>query len=104
MEVLGAADELPLMVFGDQEYPEETRLKYRFLDLRREQMQKNMILRSNVVRSIRNRMWDKGFHEFQTPIITASSPEGARDFIVPSRLHPGRFMPCRRHHSSSSSF
>ena len=90
MEVLGAADELPLMVFGDQEYPEETRLKYRFLDLRREQMQKNMILRSNVVRSIRNRMWDKGFHEFQTPIITASSPEGARDFIVPSRLHPGK--------------
>jgi len=90
MEVLGAADELPLMVFGDQEYPEETRLKYRFLDLRREQMQKNMILRSNVVRSIRNRMWEKGFHEFQTPIITASSPEGARDFIVPSRLHPGK--------------
>lgn len=90
MEVLGAADELPLMVFGDQEYPEETRLKYRFLDLRREQMQKNMILRSNVVRAIRNRMWEKGFHEFQTPIITASSPEGARDFIVPSRLHPGK--------------
>ncbi|CTQ48715.1 aspartate--tRNA ligase [Jannaschia donghaensis] len=90
MEVLGAADELPLMVFGDQEYPEETRLKYRFLDLRRQQMQENMILRSNVVRSIRNRMWDKGFNEFQTPIITASSPEGARDFVVPSRLHPGR--------------
>ncbi|MFO6464046.1 aspartate--tRNA ligase [Jannaschia sp. KMU-145] len=90
LEVLGKADELPLMVFGDQEYPEETRLKYRFLDLRREQMQKNMILRSNVVRSIRERMWDKGFNEFQTPIITASSPEGARDFIVPSRLHPGK--------------
>ncbi|WP_298434297.1 aspartate--tRNA ligase [uncultured Jannaschia sp.] len=90
LEVLGKADELPLMVFGDQEYPEETRLKYRFLDLRREQMQKNMILRSNVVRSIRERMWSKGFNEFQTPIITASSPEGARDFIVPSRLHPGR--------------
>ncbi|CTQ32133.1 aspartate--tRNA ligase [Jannaschia rubra] len=90
MEVLGPADELPLMVFGDQEYPEETRLRYRFLDLRREAMQRNMILRSDVVRSIRQRMWDKGFNEFQTPIITASSPEGARDFIVPSRLHPGK--------------
>ncbi|MEL6585617.1 MAG: aspartate--tRNA ligase [Pseudomonadota bacterium] len=90
LEVLGAADELPLMVFGDQEYPEETRLKYRFLDLRRDVMQRNMILRSNVVRSIRNRMWDMDFNEFQTPIITASSPEGARDFIVPSRLHPGK--------------
>ncbi|MEM9797478.1 MAG: aspartate--tRNA ligase [Pseudomonadota bacterium] len=90
LEVLGAADELPLMVFGDQEYPEETRLRYRFLDLRREVMQRNMTLRSDVVASIRKRMWDKGFREFQTPIITASSPEGARDFIVPSRLHPGR--------------
>ena len=90
LEVLGAAGELPLQVFGDQEYPEETRLRYRFLDLRRDAMQKNMILRSNVVRSIRNRMWDQGFNEFQTPIITASSPEGARDFIVPSRLHPGK--------------
>uniref|UniRef100_UPI0035113011 aspartate--tRNA ligase n=2 Tax=Nioella sp. TaxID=1912091 RepID=UPI0035113011 len=91
LEVLGAAGELPLMVFGDQEYPEETRLRYRFLDLRREKMQKNMKLRSDVVRSIRSRMWDKGFNEFQTPIITASSPEGARDFLVPSRLHPGKF-------------
>ncbi|MGB3406657.1 MAG: aspartate--tRNA ligase, partial [Jannaschia sp.] len=90
LEVLGAAGELPLQVFGDQEYPEETRLRYRFLDLRRDVMQKNMILRSNVVRSIRNRMWNMGFNEFQTPIITASSPEGARDFIVPSRLHPGK--------------
>ncbi|WP_299838809.1 aspartate--tRNA ligase [uncultured Jannaschia sp.] len=90
IEVLGAAGELPLMVFGDQEYPEETRLRYRFLDLRREAMQRNMVLRSNVVRSIRQRMWDTGFNEFQTPIITASSPEGARDFIVPSRLHPGK--------------
>lgn len=90
LEVLGAASELPLQVFGDQEYPEETRLKYRFLDLRREQMQKNMVLRSNVVRSMRGRMWDQGFNEFQTPIITASSPEGARDFVVPSRLHPGK--------------
>ncbi|MGI3184222.1 aspartate--tRNA ligase [Nioella aestuarii] len=91
LEVLGASEELPLMVFGDQEYPEETRLRYRFLDLRREKMQKNMKLRSDVVRSIRSRMWDKGFNEFQTPIITASSPEGARDFLVPSRLHPGKF-------------
>ncbi|CUH07185.1 Aspartate--tRNA ligase [Jannaschia seosinensis] len=90
IEVLGKADELPLMVFGDQEYPEETRLRYRFLDLRREAMQRNMVLRSNVVKSIRERMWAKSFNEFQTPIITASSPEGARDFIVPSRLHPGK--------------
>ena len=91
MEVLGTAPELPLMVFGDQEYPEETRLKYRYLDLRREQMQRNMILRSDVVASLRRRMWDSGFREYQTPIITASSPEGARDFLVPSRLHPGKF-------------
>ncbi|MGP6089887.1 aspartate--tRNA ligase [Antarctobacter jejuensis] len=91
LEVLGAADELPLIVFGDQEYPEETRLKYRYLDLRREAMQKSMTLRSDVVASIRRRMWDKEFREYQTPIITASSPEGARDFLVPSRLHPGKF-------------
>ena len=91
IEVLGASDELPLMVFGDQEYPEETRLKYRFLDLRREKLQRNMILRSDVVSSMRQRMWDMKFKEFQTPIITASSPEGARDFLVPSRLHPGKF-------------
>ncbi|MFS4439606.1 aspartate--tRNA ligase [Paracoccaceae bacterium GXU_MW_L88] len=91
MEVLGAADELPLPVFGELDYPEETRLKYRFLDLRRETLHNNMMLRSNVVRSLRNRMWDSGFNEFQTPIITASSPEGARDFLVPSRLHPGKF-------------
>lgn len=91
MEVLGAADELPLMVFGDQEYPEETRLTYRYLDLRREKMQANMKLRSDVVASIRKRMWDQEFREYQTPIITASSPEGARDFLVPSRLHPGKF-------------
>ncbi len=89
--VLGAADDLPMPVFGDLEYPEETRLTYRFLDLRREKLHANMMLRSNVVRSIRNRMWDQGFTEFQTPIITASSPEGARDFLVPSRLHPGKF-------------
>lgn len=91
MEVLGAADELPLMVFGDQEYPEETRLKYRFLDLRREKLHDNMKLRSDVVTSMRKRMWDLDFREYQTPIITASSPEGARDFLVPSRLHPGKF-------------
>ena len=91
MEVLGASGELPLQVFGDQEYPEETRLRYRYLDLRREKMQTNMKLRSDVVASIRRRMWDANFREFQTPIITASSPEGARDFLVPSRLHPGKF-------------
>ena len=91
LEVLGASEELPLMVFGDQEYPEETRLKYRYLDLRREKLQNNMKLRSDVVASMRKRMWAKNFREFQTPIITASSPEGARDFLVPSRLHPGRF-------------
>ena len=89
--VLGQADDLPMPVFGDVDYPEETRLTYRFLDLRREKLHANMMLRSNVVRSIRNRMWDQGFNEFQTPIITASSPEGARDFLVPSRLHPGKF-------------
>jgi len=91
LEVLGASEELPLIVFGDQEYPEETRLKYRFLDLRREAMQDNMKLRSDVVASMRKRMWGLDFREFQTPIITASSPEGARDFLVPSRLHPGKF-------------
>ncbi|MCA0929121.1 aspartate--tRNA ligase [Ruegeria profundi] len=91
LEVLGAADELPLMVFGDQDYPEETRLRHRYLDLRREGMQRNMTLRSDVVASMRRRMWDQGFREYQTPIITASSPEGARDFLVPSRLHPGKF-------------
>src|SRR5690606_32146176 len=87
----GPADELPLPVFGDQDYPEETRLAYRFLDLRRETLHNNIMLRSKVIRSLRNRMWDQNFTEFQTPIITASSPEGARDFLVPSRLHPGKF-------------
>ncbi|WP_120500631.1 aspartate--tRNA ligase [Roseovarius sp. EL26] len=91
LEVLGSSEELPLIVFGDQEYPEETRLRYRYLDLRREVMQRNMIMRSDVVASIRRRMWDINFREYQTPIITASSPEGARDFLVPSRLHPGKF-------------
>jgi len=91
MEVLGASEELPLQVFDEPDFPEETRLKYRFLDLRRETLHNNIILRSNVVKSIRNRMGDQGFNEFQTPIITASSPEGARDFLVPSRQHPGKF-------------
>jgi aspartyl-tRNA synthetase len=91
LTVLGAAEDLPMPVFGDVEYPEETRLTYRFLDLRRDKLHNNMMLRSNVVRSMRKRMWDQGFNEFQTPIITASSPEGARDFLVPSRLHPGKF-------------
>lgn len=91
IEVLGPAEELPLPVFGEQDYPEETRLAYRFLDLRRDGLHNNMMLRSNVVRWLRQKMWDQGFNEFQTPIITASSPEGARDFLVPSRLHPGKF-------------
>ncbi|AWD22809.1 aspartate--tRNA ligase [Fuscovulum blasticum] len=91
VEVLGPAEDLPLPVFGEADYPEETRLTYRFLDLRRDTMHQNMMLRSNVVRWLRMKMWDQGFTEFQTPIITASSPEGARDFLVPSRLHPGKF-------------
>jgi len=91
LEVLGQAEELPLMVFGEQDYPEETRLRYRYLDLRRQKLQDNMKLRSDVVASIRRKMWDRDFREYQTPIITASSPEGARDFLVPSRLHPGKF-------------
>ncbi|KGJ18480.1 aspartate--tRNA ligase [Paracoccus sanguinis] len=89
--ILSPADELPLPVFGDQDYPEETRLAYRFLDLRRESLHANIMLRARVVKWLRDAMWDAGFTEFQTPIITASSPEGARDFLVPSRLHPGKF-------------
>ena len=91
IEVLGEAKELPLPVFGDQDYPEETRLKYRFLDLRRERLHGNIMLRGQVVDSLRARMKGQGFNEFQTPILTASSPEGARDFLVPSRIHPGKF-------------
>ncbi len=91
LEVLGKADELPLQVFGDQDYPEETRLKYRFLDLRRDKLHKNIMTRGEVVDAIRRRMKGQGFFEFQTPILTASSPEGARDFLVPSRIHPGKF-------------
>jgi len=89
--VQSAAAELPMPVFGDQEYPEEIRLKYRYLDLRREQVHANIVLRSKVISSIRRRMIDQGFTEFQTPILTASSPEGARDYLVPSRVHPGKF-------------
>ena len=90
-EVLSAANDLPMPVFGEQDYPEETRLKYRFIDLRREDMHNNIILRSKVISFIRNKMINEGFLEFQTPILTASSPEGARDFLVPSRMHPGKF-------------
>ncbi|MFA5123521.1 aspartate--tRNA ligase [Zavarzinia sp.] len=89
--VQSAAEELPMPVFGDQEYPEDIRLKYRFLDLRREKLHQNIILRSKVIASLRRRMIEQGFMEFQTPILTASSPEGARDFLVPSRMHPGKF-------------
>ncbi|MGZ3289478.1 MAG: aspartate--tRNA ligase [Xanthobacteraceae bacterium] len=91
IEVLGAAAELPMPVFGDQEYPEDIRLKYRFLDLRRERLHRNIMIRGAVIDSIRRRMKEQGFFEFQTPILTASSPEGARDYLVPSRLHPGKF-------------
>jgi len=91
IEVLGPAAELPMPVFGEQEYPEEIRLKYRFLDLRREKLHNNIMLRGRVIDSIRKRMKDGGFFEFQTPILTASSPEGARDYLVPSRIHPGKF-------------
>ncbi|MRI54293.1 aspartate--tRNA ligase [Methylobacterium sp. DB1607] len=91
LEVLGPAGELPLPVFGDQEYPEETRLKYRFLDLRREKLHANIMKRGAIIDSLRRRMREGGFFEFQTPILTASSPEGARDYLVPSRVHPGKF-------------
>jgi len=91
VKIQSTAQELPLPVFGELDYPEETRLKWRFLDLRRERLHKNITLRSNVIQSIRRRMVAQGFTEFQTPILTASSPEGARDFLVPSRMHPGKF-------------
>jgi len=89
--VQSRADELPLPVAGEQDYPEDIRLKYRFVDLRRETMHRNIMLRSQVIASLRRRMIEQGFNEFQTPILGASSPEGARDYLVPSRLHPGRF-------------
>ncbi|MFE1598745.1 aspartate--tRNA ligase [Methylobacterium sp. ID0610] len=91
LEVLGQAVELPMPVFGDLDYPEETRLRYRFLDLRREKLHANIMKRGAIIDSLRRRMREGGFFEFQTPILTASSPEGARDFLVPSRLHPGKF-------------
>ena len=91
VSIQSRAEELPLPVFGDLDYPEETRLRYRFLDLRRDRLHHNIVLRSQVIQSIRRRMVERGFMEFQTPILTASSPEGARDFLVPSRLHPGKF-------------
>jgi len=91
VDVQSGADELPMPVSGDQEYPEDIRLRYRFLDLRREKVHANMMLRSKVISSLRQRMTDQGFTEFQTPILTASSPEGARDYLVPSRVHPGKF-------------
>ncbi len=89
--LLSAAGDLPMPVFGETDYPEDIRLKYRFLDLRRERLHQNIVLRSQVISSLRRRMIDQGFMEFQTPILTASSPEGARDFLVPSRMHPGKF-------------
>ncbi|MEX0841856.1 MAG: aspartate--tRNA ligase [Xanthobacteraceae bacterium] len=91
IEVLGPAAELPVPVFGEQDYPEEMRLKYRFLDLRRDHLHANIMKRGAIVDSLRRRMKEQGFFEFQTPILTASSPEGARDYLVPSRLHPGKF-------------
>jgi aspartyl-tRNA synthetase len=91
LELLSEAAELPVPVFGEPDYPEDLRLTYRYLDLRRETLHKNIVLRSKVIHSLRTRMIDQGFMEFQTPILTASSPEGARDFLVPSRLHPGKF-------------
>jgi aspartyl-tRNA synthetase len=91
VDILSEADELPLPVFGEPDYPEDTRLKYRFLDLRRETLHAHIMKRAAIIASIRRRMNEAGFFEFQTPILTASSPEGARDFLVPSRLHPGKF-------------
>ena len=91
IEVLSEASELPLPVFGEPDYPEETRLKYRFLDLRRESLHRNIMKRQDIIWSLRTRMREAGFFEFQTPILTASSPEGARDYLVPSRVHPGKF-------------
>ena len=91
LEVLSAANELPMPVFGENDYPEEIRLKYRFLDIRREELHNNIVLRSSIISYIRELMSEAGFLEMQTPILTASSPEGARDYLVPSRIHPGKF-------------
>ena len=103
IEILSKAAELPLPVFGEPEYPEDTRLKYRFLDLRRETLHANIMQRTRIIADMRERMNSAGFTEFQTPILTASSPEGARDFLVPSRIHPASSTRCRRRRSSSSS-
>src|SRR5262249_56149402 len=91
IEVLGPADELPMPVFGEQGYPEDIRLKYRFLDLRRERLHRNIMMRGAVIDSIRRRMKEQGFFEFQTPILTPSSPQRPRHYLVPSRPHPGKF-------------
>ena len=100
IDVLSHAKELPIPVFGEQDYPEDIRLKYRFLDLRREEMHQNIILRSRVISFIREEMLKLGFLEYQTPILTSSSPEGARDFLVPSRLNLENFMHCHKHPNS----
>ncbi|MEN9895418.1 MAG: aspartate--tRNA ligase, partial [Pseudomonadota bacterium] len=92
IDTLSAARELPLPVFGEPDYPEDVRLKYRFLDLRRETLHKNIVKRSQIIADMRTRMNSAGFMEYSTPILTASSPEGARDFLVPSRIHPGKFF------------
>ncbi len=91
MEVLGETDQLPFQIVKDEDAPEALRLKYRFLDLRREKLHGNIMMRSKLIEEIRKKMWSLGFHEFQTPILTSSSPEGARDYLVPSRVHPGQF-------------
>lgn len=101
--IQSAAEELPMPVAGEQEYPEDIRLRYRFLDLRRDRLHRNIMLRSQVIASLRRRMVEQGFTEFQTPILTASSPEGARDYLVPSRVHPGKFYARRRRRRCSSS-
>jgi len=103
LEILGAARDLPLQVFGDQEYPEETRLRYRYLDLRREAMQRNMALRSDVVATIRRRMWDQGFREYQTPIITPAAPRARATFWCPRACIRASSTRCRRRRSNSSS-
>src|SRR5690606_28666971 len=92
IEVLSQAKELPLPVFGEQEYPEDVRLRYRFLDLRRSKLHNNIVKRTKIISAMRAGMGEAGFTEFSTPILTASSPEGARDFLVPSRIHPGTFF------------
>ena len=103
IDVHSEARELPLPVFGDTEYPEDIRLKYRFLDLRRDRIHGNIMKRGAIIDSLRRRMKEQGFFEFQTPILTASSPEGARDYLVPSRVHPGKFYALPQAPSSSSS-